>query len=311
MTDAISKKLQSEIEFELEQSKATQAKKCENNAPLIAYQNAKGAWCIVQGCCNSWQCARCGQIRARHEYGRIVNGAKELDARGHQLYFVTITCRGADLNLETSDDNYLMWTNRLLSTWRARTKKQAQKDKLQAWCYVQVTERQERGAAHSHLVTCSFPDDAIPYQKGDMLPNGIVAKHDCLYSAWFVAKNVSAGLGKVCDCTVIQNPIAVAVYVSKYLFKDVRETLWPKKWRRVRYSQSWPKLVREKSQDAFPIIKYVDWIKVSNLPGTVYALDQYSYDRALSALATNVFPLISDNSIEYVEAVADLIIDEF
>ena len=284
----ISEKLLSEIEFEIEQSRAIQAKKCENHAPFIAFPNSKGQWFLAQGCCNSWNCARCGQIRARAEYGRIVNGARVL-SENHNLYFVTITCRGADLDLETSDDNYLKWTNRLFSTWRARTKKQSKKDPLQVWSYVQVTERQQRGAAHSHIICCSVPDDFLEFSKGETLPNGIEAKHDCLYSKWFVNKNISAGLGHVCDITVVRNPIAVAVYIAKYLFKDAQITLWPKGWKRIRYAQSWPKLEHESSGKGFPVLRAADWFRVSQLQ-EVIAKDNVAYERALSALCENVLP---------------------
>ena len=286
LSDVHGDNLRSEIEFQLEQADALEKLSCENNAPHICYRTRTGQWRIVQGCCNSWQCARCGLIRAKEEYWRITLGAKELEAQGHTLYFVTITCRGKDLDLETSDDEYYTWTNRLLSTWRARAKKQND-----AWHYVQVTERQQRGAAHSHIIITTFPDDRVSYMEHDVLPTGIVAKHDCLYSQWFVEKNVSAGLGYACDCTIVQSSIGVAAYVAKYLFKDAQVTLWPKGWKRIRYSQSWPKQTfDEKSNEAFPLVRYSDWLKVRFLQGDVIANSSAVYEKALSLLITNVLP---------------------
>lgn len=274
-----------EIEFEFEQSFAVQAERCSNGAPYICYPDVNGKWHIVQGCCNNWQCERCGQIRARQEYGKIVEGAVKLREGGYTLFFVTITCVGKVLDLKTADDDYLQWTNRLLSSWRARTKKQ---DDL--WCYVQVTERQRRGAAHSHFIITSFPDDATEYRKGQRLPNGAIAKHNCLYSEWFTKRNVSAGLGKMTDCTLIESAIGVAVYVSKYLFKDAQETLWPKGWRRVRYSQSWPKQDDKSNPDAFPVIRLADWRRVALLGVAVHADCNATYEAALTRLVTNVVP---------------------
>lgn len=283
----VSEKLTADIEFEIEQSHAIQADKCENNAPFICFPDVNRKWHIVQGCCNSWTCARCGQIRAREEYGRIVEGAKTLREEGYTLFFVTLTCIGKELDLNTSDDEYLKWTNRLLSTWRARTK-----NEKQHWCYVQVTERQTRGAAHSHMITTCYPNDAKQYKKGDLLPNGSYAKHDCLFSAWFMEKNLSAGLGRMTDCTEIRSAIGVAVYVSKYLFKDAQQTLWPKGWKRVRYSQNWPKLPDKSNPDAFPVIKYNDWMKVKSLGVAVHADSNVTYEAALARLVTNVVPPI-------------------
>lgn len=291
MERKISPDLSSEIEFELEQSRALQAKRCSNNAPFICYPAGPGQWYLIQGCCNSWLCPRCGQIRAREEYWKIVNGAKMLDEAGEALYFVTITCQGKELDLSKADDDYLLWTNRLLSAWRARTKKQGD-----TWAYVQVTERQKRGAAHSHMITCSVPADAIEFKENDWLPNGSIAKHDCLYSQWFIDRNVSAGLGKMADITTIRNPIAVAVYVSKYLFKDMQAALFPSKWKRVRYSQSWPKESVASCEGAFPVVRASDWRRVGELPGVVKTRDEVTYERALACLCTNVLPpLIGDS----------------
>lgn len=281
----ISEKLLSDIEFEIEQSHAIQADRCENNAPYICFPDVNRKWHLVQGCCNSWQCPRCGQIRAREEYGRIVEGAKKLREAGHTLFFVTLTCVGKELDVKTSDDAYLTWTNRLLSTWRARTKKDDQ-----YWCYVQVTERQKRGAAHSHMITTCYPTDAKAYKKGSLLPNGSYAKHDCLFSLWFMKKNISAGLGKMTDCTKIESAVGVAVYVSKYLFKEAQQTLWPKGWKRVRYSHNWPKLEDKSNPDAFPVIRYNDWLKVKALGVAVHADTNDTYETALARLITNVVP---------------------
>lgn len=272
------------IESEVEQSFGVQAPTCDFHAPYICFPNTSGLWRLVQGCCNNWLCGRCGQIRARHEFSRIAYGATKLMDDGNPLYFVTLTCRGRDLDLETADDNYLLWTNRLLSTWRARCKKEAGH-----WAYVQVTERQERGAAHSHIVCTHFPDDAIPFSEGDMLPNGIVAKHDCLYSAWFVEKNVSAGLGYATDCTSVRNVVGVTAYVSKYLFKDMTETMWGKNWRRLRYSQSWPRLPEHSNPEAFPVIRAADWYRVRNL-GKVVADSPETWEKAFLMGAENVVP---------------------
>jgi len=153
------------------------------------FKDASEHWRIIQGCCNNWQCPRCGQIRARHEFARIALGATKLFDDGNLLFFVTVTCRGKELDLETAVADNLKWTNRLISSWRYRTKVQDE-----TWAYVQITERQTRGAAHSHFICCSFPDDNVPYSENSMLPNGIVAKHGCLYSQWFIDRCVSAGL---------------------------------------------------------------------------------------------------------------------
>ena len=109
---------------------------------MHAGRSRSAAKCAIElTCCNHWDCPRCKHVLAAQHKRRMVYGALELGA-AHQLYFWTLTCRGRDLDLRTADDEYLMWTNRLLSACRARAKREGA-----PFEYVQVTERQKRGAA--------------------------------------------------------------------------------------------------------------------------------------------------------------------
>lgn len=285
LLSGISPELRFEIEFQLEQSKAIQAPKCDKRAPFIFFVDNTGQGRLVQGCCNDWTCKRCGHIRAREEYGRIVEGARKLSEEGHKLYFWTLTCRGKDCSVEEAESNYLLWTNRLLSSCRYQAKKR--NDTL---AYVQVTERQQRQHPHSHLICTFIPSDVQFFAEGELLPNKRSAKHDCLWSEWFRDANVKAGLGIECDLSEIREPIAVAVYVSKYLFKDAMNTRWPAGWKRIRYSQNYPKLPTRTPEIAFPLIRLADWRRLAALDMTVRADDQYCYEAAIARLVLNVVP---------------------
>lgn len=274
---------QAEIDAYLEQADGIIRKRCPNNAPFICYKNSVGAWYLVQASCNSWTCPRCGLLRAKEEYGRMVNGAKELSEQGHKLYFHTFTCKGKELDVKEADDSYLLWTNRLLTTLRKDATKRSE-----FWCYVQVTERQKRGHAHSHCISTYCPDDAIPYAKGDTLPNGRKAKHDCLWSEYFRERNVAAGLGVECDLSEIRNPVAVAVYAAKYLFKDAQVTEFSKGWRRIRYSRNFPKMPEISGKEAFAVIHHADWRKIENLGVIVRTDAKWIEDLAYAHLVTNV-----------------------
>lgn len=274
-------------------SKRQQADYCKRGAPFICYEDTPGKWVLVQGCCNNWECERCGHIRARKEYGRIVEGAQKLEDQGHALYFWTLTCRGADMPLETAESDYMKWTNRLLTACRAKCKRGGG-----FWCYMQVTERQQRLHPHSHILATFAPDDVRPYSKGDWLLNGAIAKHDGLWSDWFHARNVSAGLGPMCDLSEVQHAAAVAVYISKYLFKEAMTTKWPKGWRRIRYSRNWPKTdVSQKDVNAFPVMSKSDWLKVDTLPH-VTAADDTVYYASLARLVTSVYPPRSPATVD-------------
>lgn len=276
--------LLADIEFEIEQSKALSSlARCENHAPLICFPDGEGRWRLIQGCCNDWLCPRCGHLRAREEFGRIVAGAKSLADAGHPLYFWTLTCRGRDLPLDEAMVHYLEWTNKLLDACRIQCRRSGGH-----WTYCQVTERQQRQHPHSHLISTFLPSDAILTHESRRRANGDEYQAEIYQSAWFSERNRAAGLGPQHKIEPVLNPVGLAAYVAKYLFKDCMTTLWPKGWKRIRYSRSWPKLPDIASPEAFPIVHAADWKRVEALPHMVFAADRYCYERALAALATNV-----------------------
>lgn len=280
--------------------------KCINNAPFICIPPNGRDGLLMQACCNDWTCPRCGQMRARHEYGRIVEGCRELSEQGLSLYFITITCRG-DVTPEQAENAYLDQTHKLHAAWQAHIKKTGQQ-----WVYFAVTERQQRGHPHSHYVMACRPNDAYivvddyarylaevdtlnAYLTENELgmqfepaPAGDFGFMD-MFSLWLSKQCAKVGLGVQCRVSLVERSEAVSRYVAKYLFKDSALTHWPKGWKRVRYSQSWPKLPEpETSTKAYPVLTASDWQRVANEAGTIVAKDADVYERALLHLCTNV-----------------------
>lgn len=273
-TSLLSDNLAADVEFELEQSYALQAKSCERNAPFIYFVDNTGRGRIAQGCCDNWLCARCGQIRARREYGRIVHGANTLNEAGYTLYFWTLTCRGRDMSLEQAQNDYLLWTNRLLTACRTKAKRAAE-----FWAYAQVTERQKRQHPHSHVITTWVPGDAEKTKY-----NG----REVLVSQWFADRNNTAGLGSQHQITEVVNSHAVAAYVAKYLFKESVSTEWPKNWRRVRYSRNWPALPLEKAVEGWPLLSLSDWNRAAAAHNVLYVDSAITLEMCYARLITNV-----------------------
>lgn len=236
---------------------AVQQKYCHNNAPYFGIELSKKRFGLWQGCCNDWTCPRCGVMRAKQEYGRIVEGCRIL-ADDHDIYFITLTCRGADLTVTDADKNYLKWTNKLITACRMQAKRADN-----PWHYVQVTERQKRGHPHSHVLTTFVPKDIREGKKDHWQTiNGerVLHKKDCLRSDWLEKRCVSAGLGNQYDISKVETVEGASRYVAKYLFKEsMFSTNWAKNWRRVRYSQSFPKREQEKNSKVFPIVHKDDW----------------------------------------------------
>jgi|SRR5215207_1401 len=225
---------------------------CVYGSPLVAYMVA-GKGYLTRGNCNHWDCPRCGEIRAKEEYRRIVNGC-ELLALEHKLYFWTLTCRGREIPLELAEEMYYEWTNVLLTNARAKCKRAGK-----YWAYVQVTERQHktRSHPHSHLISSYLPSDAI--STSDELGNPV------LISEWFTRANLSSGLGAQHKITEVRNASAVSRYVSKYLFKDTFRDRFPPKWKRVRYSRNFPKLERAKLEFSVQLNNPSEWKHLDSL----------------------------------------------
>lgn len=202
---------------------------------------------IGQSCCNHWDCPTCGEKRAKQEYRRIVAGCEAL-AIDHKLYFWTITCRGRECSYDEAMQNYLDWTNVLFTNARKKCKAEDGH-----WAYVQVTEHQQKTRAHphSHIITTFLPSDAVRTSDG--------AGHTIYASQWFTRANYTAGLGSQHKISEVKTAAGVSRYVAKYMFKAALSEKWPPKWKRVRYSQNWPKLP-EFSPDFVSVLRSTkDW----------------------------------------------------
>jgi hypothetical protein len=248
---------------------------CAYNAPYFAYQTENKTWRVTQGNCHHWNCPRCGLGRAKQEYGRMVSGCRLL-AEKHQLYFITITCKGREITHEYAEENYGRWTNRLLDACRVKSKRAGGE-----WHYVQVTERQKRLHPHSHFIISFCPEitEKRVIRKAKKQDDGtvknIVSTH--IRSDWFAGQLCKSGLGEQYDISEVQSAEGASRYVAKYLFKpSIFADDWPPGWKRIRYSQSFPKSP-ERETNAFVLLTQFDWYKLAEKAAvvTVGTLDDY------------------------------------
>lgn len=292
--------------LDLFSTSATNSKKCIKNAPFICIPPNGRDGLLMQGCCNDWTCPRCGQMRARHEYGRIVEGCRKLVADGHTLYFITITCRG-DISSEQAEQDYLAQTHKLHAAFQNHVKRAGGH-----WAYCAVTERQKRGHPHSHYIMACKPSDAYVvsefydrYVSEIEALNAYLTENELgmqfapsavgefgfmdMFSLWLSKQCAKVGLGVQARVSFVEQAEGVSRYVAKYLFKESVSTRWPKSWKRVRYTQNWPKMPEtEGATGAYPVITYEDWKRVAAERGTIVARDAEVYDAAMRRLCMNV-----------------------
>lgn len=278
------------------------AKKCINNAPYVCIPpDGEKPGFLCQCCCNDWLCPKCGQARARHEYGRMVVGAREI-AKQNPLYMMSLTLPGT-ISLEDGERTYYEKTNRLMTNMRYYAKQ----NNL-PWHYAAVTERQGRGHPHSHLLTSFCPLDAFymvdDYERYTLSVQRVNEKippamrfspeplkdidHRQMFSEWLSLASVKAGLGVQCRIAVADLVEGASRYMAKYLFKTAMFESWPPKWRRVRYSRNWPKMPEFPTTSAFPVLSAYDWMRVANLPGTIKTHSLATYEHALLWRCLNV-----------------------
>lgn len=259
-------------------SERAKQQKCINDAPMICIppKDDKPAR-LFQGTCNSWNCPRCGLMRAATEYARMCEGIKNLQKQGRKLFMITITTKGT-VTSAAAEKSYLADTNRLLTVMRAEAKRNDCE-----WRYVAITERQKRGNPHTHMITTYCPQDAfyisdnypryvrevailnrwLPIEMRFTPKKPQKIKEGEMFSRWLCMKSVSAGLGVQCNISRLRNVVAAGIYIAKYLFKSAVDERWPKGWKRIRYSQNWDKLPEPEETEAFPVLTREDWVVVS------------------------------------------------
>lgn len=242
----------------------TCAVRCVHGAPFFAYQigSDKHTYGVIQGSCNQWDCPRCGQMVAKGHYGRIVSGARAIGAKD-ELWFITVTCKGKEITRDEAVTHYLQWTSKLFDACYSRNKREAERwHTAPQWAYAQVTELQQRGAPHSHVLTTFCPNDLYyrTVKKWHRDNSGALVAEDktVLGSAWMEGQLERSGLGEHYDISRVREVEAVSRYVAKYMFKDTQfSAKFPKHWKRVRYA-NWPELPSVKT-NAFVLLSRQDW----------------------------------------------------
>jgi len=257
--------------------------RCDNRAPHIAVKNGD-TWTVYQGCCNSWNCSRCGYIRASTEYHRILSHSSALTNAGHNLAFVTITAPGTgEITAHEADAVWYSSTTKFLNSYRKHVQRGGEH-----WTYVCVTERQKRGHPHAHYLMTCVPSDTHLSGPGAYDLAKIASSDERLRSDWMSKQLERSGLGKIYDIQEVDDTNRVVAYISKYLFKSLQNEFWPKGWRRVRYARNWPKTPKNAAEDAFPLLSGEDWRRLGGLGQKVYTRDPVVFEDNFSTYAPNL-----------------------
>jgi len=183
--------------------------------------------------CKQWACPVCAPINAYHEAITVANGVYALFAAGVRPTFATITQPPA---VKTPEFAYKI----LADQWDGF------RNRWQYWSgkagvpnyYAAFVEGQSRraGMPHFHIIGSGMPDKETMRK-------------------WAV----ESGMGYEVDLQPVRPGAGAAWYVSKYSTKSSDAALMPDRFRRVRYSRDWPRMIfRADLEESTAVVKQPD-----------------------------------------------------
>lgn len=184
---------------------------CKNVPYLVGKNEVSKAAVFFKPRCKSWHCAACAKTNADLWQMRATVGADHFIQQGFTVQLVTVTSHervSRKVAIERLPDNW----NRLRNRWQREVGKPA---------YFIVGETGNKSAHfHLHLITNLSPGERF----------------------WKDAARAS-GMGYIADeSDPLVNASRAGFYCGKYLAKQFSAGLYKKGYRRVRCSNSWPKL---------------------------------------------------------------------
>lgn len=197
----------------IEQSDASECK-TPNRPYLQSVSNDTRTMRIIRPNCGLWGCEACSKVRASGWFNIAAYGADVLLAGGVQLFMVTLT---SHRKVRSAAGGVRVWRDawkKLGARWRR------QSPGLQ---YVFVGEykpptKRKVKATHFHCHMITTADTG---------------------QAWYKDNAAQCGLGYMATVEKVTSAAGAGFYVSKYLFKSIAVSGWPKYWRRVNTSRGW------------------------------------------------------------------------
>lgn len=187
------------------------ALKCETaNRPYMAALRTDARIAVLyRPRCKKWSCPACAEFNKWRWGKRATYGALELLEADTPLSFLTLTSNGAVWSVERT----ILVFSRAWPALRKRATVAGGK-----FDYFIVPEKHKDGRLHLH---------------------GMVSL--ALSTRWWKDKAAGVGLGYHADEKPVRDALDVSRYVIKHLDKQMQTEGWPKGFRRIRTSRSWPK----------------------------------------------------------------------
>lgn len=182
----------------------------KKNTPTAIGVSADGRFATATKLgCKMWDCPYCSTKRKGYLVVKTYNGIEHYKANGiEHWYFGTITMH----------ENWRGWAS--IQNFQTNWNKFYQRMKRETdgtLYYVLLPERHKDGSLHVHLIsTCQAE------------------------TKWWKDKGRACGFGYKNENKEIYSTAKAAYYVTKYVGKSIGVQDWPIRFRRVRFSRSWP-----------------------------------------------------------------------
>lgn len=184
---------------------------CVNSKKMVLGKHKSEAkWVLADTDCGTYECLECAEKIVRLHQLRII----EFFQHQTECSFLTITAHEDERGFDRSLSNLDKGMRRLFERMRRRYGTRH---------YVLIHERHADGISlHIHmLIACAIS------------------------TRWLKDNSRACGMGYMCKAIRLRDPKAAGFYVSKYISKSVSDSDFPKRFKRVRYSQKFPKFVFE------------------------------------------------------------------
>lgn len=230
----------------------------------------KKLWVVLR--CKRWQCEYCAQVNKSIWKAILINSVVERmkEFPEEKWSFITVTVPAWIHRLSDKNEGIAQSINFIKTHWDMLMKR------LKRWLgkfeYVRVLEQHKSGVFHVHLLINAHVPDAVKKQNWNTHKR---KRTDYYYSSILATHLRELGFGYIHDArpleavgeNAVESGIAIAMYVVKYIAKDMAkldETLSKMRVRKIQTSQAFKSKKVEKGAENWVFrgtsVRYAEFI---------------------------------------------------
>lgn len=215
----------------------------KNRPYIIGRKSGEKRAILFQPDCGQWGCEYCAEKRKNEWFLRAFKGVSDFQSQGLNMAFLTLTSRGG--SGRTRDAALIAFK---VGWPKLRKRAKYEQGRLS---YLLIPEQHKNGVIHAHVLA-----------------------NNELSQRWWKDNAYQSGLGYMVQIAPILDPAGGALYVVKYIGKQLECNTWPAGFRRVRVSQDWPTL---QLTDGDPAMEYEVYSRLGDAMWNVHLLQDAGF----------------------------------